>query len=88
MRKSRSNPSTRSPLAHPLVQPNMYGEPLLVPNLRERLREMKARGIAIAFNTNGLTLDDDLARFMVEIEPGSGFLSALILVTREIIENA
>ena len=46
--------------AHPLVQPNMYGEPLLVPNLRERLREMKSRGIAIAFNTNGLTLDDDL----------------------------
>ena len=29
---------------------------------------MKARGIAIAFNTNGLTLDDDLAKFMVEIE--------------------
>jgi radical SAM protein with 4Fe4S-binding SPASM domain len=29
---------------------------------------MKARGIAIAFNTNGLTLDDDLANFMVEVE--------------------
>ena len=55
-------------LVHPLVQPNMYGEPLLIPNLRERLRDMKARGIAIAFNTNGLTLDDDLAKFMVDIE--------------------
>jgi MoaA/NifB/PqqE/SkfB family radical SAM enzyme len=55
-------------VAHPLVQPNMYGEPLLVPNLKERLRDMKSRGIAIAFNTNGLTLDDELARFMVEIE--------------------
>ena len=54
--------------AHPLIQPNMYGEPLLIPNLRERLRDMKTRGIAIAFNTNGLTLDDDLAKFMVEIE--------------------
>ena len=59
-----SMPSTRlldevAP-GHPLVQPNMYGEPLLIPNLRERLREMKTRGIAIAFNTNGLTLDDEL----------------------------
>lgn len=54
--------------AHPLVQPNMYGEPLLVPNLRERLTDMKARGISIALNTNGLTLDDSLAKFMVDIE--------------------
>ena len=54
--------------AHPLIQPNMYGEPLLVPNLRERLADMKSRGISIAMNTNGLTLDDDLAKFMVEIE--------------------
>ena len=52
----------------PLIQPNMYGEPLLIPNLRERLRDMKARGIAIAFNTNGLTLDEDLAKYMVEVE--------------------
>ncbi|MGA2128410.1 MAG: radical SAM protein [Xanthobacteraceae bacterium] len=51
----------------PLVQPNMYGEPLLAPNLRERLADMKARGIAIAMNTNGLTLDDSLARYMVDI---------------------
>src|SRR5271165_5537197 len=48
--------------AQPLVQPNMYGEPLLAPNLRERLADMKARGIAIAMNTNSLTLDDSLAR--------------------------
>src|SRR5581483_12394317 len=72
--------------ARPLVQPNMYGEPLLVPNLRERLREMKARGIAIAFNTNGLTLDDDLARFMVEIELDSISFS-IDSVTRETLEK-
>jgi len=53
--------------AQPLVQPNMYGEPLLAPNLRQRLADMKARGIAIAMNTNGLTLDDSLARYMVDI---------------------
>jgi MoaA/NifB/PqqE/SkfB family radical SAM enzyme len=68
--------------AHPLIQPNMYGEPLLIPNLRERLREMKSRGIAIAFNTNGLTLDDDLAKFFVEIELDSISFS-LDAVSRE-----
>lgn len=46
----------------------MHDEPLLVPNLRERLADMKARGMSIAMKTSGLTLDDDLARFMVEIE--------------------
>jgi MoaA/NifB/PqqE/SkfB family radical SAM enzyme len=61
--------------AHPLIQPNMYGEPLLVPHLRERLKGIKARGISIAFNTNGLTLDDDLAKFMVDIELDSIFFS-------------
>lgn len=54
--------------ARPLVQPNMYGEPLLVPNLRERLIEMKNHGMAVAMNTNGLTLDDSLAKFFVDIE--------------------
>ena len=58
----------------------------LVPNLRERLRDMKSRGIAIAFNTNGLTLDDDLARFMVEIELDSISFS-IDSVTRETLEK-
>jgi len=52
----------------PLIQPNMYGEPLLAPNLRERIADMKKRGMSIAMNTNGLTLREDLARFFVEQE--------------------
>src|SRR5271168_4209413 len=72
--------------AHPLVQPNMYGEPLLIPNLRERLRDMKSRGIAIAFNTNGLTLDEDLAKFMVEIELDSISFS-IDALTRETLQK-
>jgi MoaA/NifB/PqqE/SkfB family radical SAM enzyme len=71
---------------HPLIQPNMYGEPLLIPNLRERLREMKTRSIAIAFNTNGLTLDDDLAKFMVEIELDSISFS-IDALTRETLRK-
>ena len=61
--------------ATPLVQPNMYGEPLLAPKLRERLKDMKARGITVAMNTNGLTLDDELADYMVEVGVDSVFFS-------------
>jgi uncharacterized Fe-S cluster-containing radical SAM superfamily protein len=53
-------------VAKPLIQPNMYGEPLLAPNLRERIIDMKARGMAVAMNTNGLTLTEDLAQFFVD----------------------
>ena len=49
--------------AKPMLQPNMYGEPLLAPNLKERLLDMKQRGISVAMNTNGLTLTDDLANY-------------------------
>ena len=52
--------------AKPLIQPNMYGEPLLAPNLRERIVDMKTRGMAVAMNTNGLTLTEDLAQFFVD----------------------
>lgn len=58
-----------------MMQPNMYGEPLLVPKLRERIKDMKERGISIAFNTNGLTLDKSLAEFFVEQKLDSIFFS-------------
>lgn len=61
--------------AKPLVQPNMYGEPLLIPALRERILEMRARGIAIAFNTNGLILSDEVAAMVVELQVDSVFVS-------------
>src|SRR5262249_26445517 len=34
--------------AQPMVAPSIYGEPLLIPNLREVLADLKRRGIAIA----------------------------------------
>lgn len=52
--------------AAPLIQPNMWGEPLMSPNLREQILQMKKRGIAVAMNTNGLTLNEKLAQFFVE----------------------
>jgi radical SAM protein with 4Fe4S-binding SPASM domain len=71
--------------AKPLVQPSMYGEPLLIPNLRARLTEMKSRGMTIAFNTNGLTLNEGLAKFLVEEKVDSVFFS-LEGVTRETLK--
>jgi len=59
----------------PMLQPNMYGEPLLAPNLKERIKDMKARGITVAMNTNGLTLDEDLAQFFVDVQLDSIFFS-------------
>lgn len=50
----------------PLVQPSMYGEPLLAPKIREQLAEMKRRGLAVALNTNGLALTETMAQFFVE----------------------
>lgn len=61
--------------ANPLIQPNMYGEPLLAPNLREQIMEMKARGMAVAMNTNGLTLNENLAKFFVEQQVDSVMFS-------------
>lgn len=59
----------------PLVQPSMWGEPLLAHKLREHFQDMKDRGITIALNTNGLTLREELARFFVEIKLDSIFFS-------------
>jgi pyruvate-formate lyase-activating enzyme len=72
--------------AQPLVQPSMYGEPLLIPDLRARLADMKSRGMTIAFNTNGLTLSEDLAKFFVDTEVDSVFFS-LEGVTRETLKK-
>jgi MoaA/NifB/PqqE/SkfB family radical SAM enzyme len=51
----------------PLVAPSIYGEPLLIPNLREVVTDLKQRGIAVAMNTNGLTLTESIAAFFCDI---------------------
>lgn len=73
-------------VAKPLIQPNMYGEPLLAPNLRERIIDMKARGIAVAMNTNGLTLKDDLAAFFVAQQVDSVMFS-IDAVSKEVLKK-
>ena len=72
--------------AQPLVQPQMYGEPLLTHGLKEHLRDMKSRGLAVAMNSNGLTLTDALARFFVENEIDAIFFS-IDAVTSETLKK-
>lgn len=72
--------------AKPLVQPSLYGEPLLIPNLRERLTEMKARGMTIALNTNGLTLSEKIAQMFVDVGVDSIFFS-MEGVTKETLQK-
>src|SRR3974390_350413 len=72
--------------AKPLVQPCIYGEPLLIPNFKERVRDMKSRGMTIAINTNGLTLNDQIAEFLVAERVDSVFFS-LEGVTRDALKK-
>lgn len=59
----------------PLMQPNMYGEPLLVPDLIDRLSWLKTNGFPVALNTNGLTLTQEIAEKFVELEIDSVMVS-------------
>ena len=54
--------------AKPMVAPSIYGEPLLIPYLRDIFADMKRMGFAVVLNTNGLTLTDSLAEFFCEIK--------------------
>jgi MoaA/NifB/PqqE/SkfB family radical SAM enzyme len=72
--------------AKPLMQPMLYGEPLLIPNFREQFRHAKERGITIALNTNGLTLTDEIAAFFIEIGIDSVFFS-IDAVTKETLKK-
>jgi radical SAM protein with 4Fe4S-binding SPASM domain len=69
-----------------LIQPNMWGEPLLAPKIRERISDMKSRGLTVAMNTNGLTLTEALAEFFVEVKLDSIFFS-IDSVTKETLKK-
>lgn len=72
--------------AKPLIQPNMWGEPLMAPNLRQQIMDMKSRGMAVAMNTNGLTLTEDLAKFFVDQKVDSVMFS-IDSVTRQTLRK-
>src|SRR5438477_12753022 len=59
----------------PMVAASIDGEPLLIPNMREVLSAVKSRGMALALNTNGLTLTESIANFFCDIEVDSVMFS-------------
>lgn len=52
----------------PMVMSSLWSEPLLVRNYKDHVRNIKDRGMTLAMNTNGLTLTEDMARFLVEMK--------------------
>ena len=70
----------------PMVAPSVYGEPLLIPDVKQVFTEIKQRGMPIAMNTNGLTLTDDLARFFVDLQVDS-IMFSLDSVTKETLQK-
>lgn len=69
-----------------MIQPNMWGEPTLAPRFKDHIRAMKERKQAIALNTNGLTLREDLAEFLCEQEVDSIFFS-IDAITNETLKE-
>lgn len=62
-------------VAKSLIQPTLWSEPLLARDFRQHISDMKERGIAVALNTNGLLLTEDIAQFLVDIKLDSVFFS-------------
>ncbi|MEM7406144.1 MAG: radical SAM protein [Pseudomonadota bacterium] len=52
--------------AQPMIQPNLWGEPLLIPELATVIADLKSRDIPVAMNTNGLTLRDKISLMFIE----------------------
>lgn len=61
--------------AKPLMMPGMWSEPLMNPNFKEHITQMKQRGLTVAMNTNGLKINEDMAKFLVDIKFDSVFVS-------------
>ncbi len=54
--------------ARPLFMPSLWSEPLLAKNFKAYVKGVQERGMSVAMNTNGLTLREPLAQFLVDIE--------------------
>jgi MoaA/NifB/PqqE/SkfB family radical SAM enzyme len=70
----------------PMIAPSIYGEPLLIPNMRQLFTDMKRLGFPLALNTNGLTLTEDTARFFVDIKLDS-LMFSIDAVTKETLKK-
>jgi sulfatase maturation enzyme AslB (radical SAM superfamily) len=69
----------------PMVAPSIYGEPLLIPNLRQVLKDVKSRAMPLALNTNGLTLTESIAQFFCDIGVDSVMFSIVFSALAAIV---
>lgn len=67
---------------HPVINPVLSAEPLMLKDLAEYIKAMKNRGILVVMNTNGLLLTERIAKTFVEINLDSIFFS-IDAVTKE-----
>lgn len=51
----------------PLMLPGLWSEPLLSGNFKDFVSAAKERGMSVSFNSNGLSLREPLAGFLVEV---------------------
>lgn len=70
----------------PMIAPSVYGEPLLIPNFKQLFGDMKRLGFPVVVNTNGLTLTEATAKFLVEIKLDS-IMFSLDAVTPETLKK-
>ena len=49
----------------PMIQPNLWGEPLLIPELEKVIFDLKSRNIPVVLNTNGLTLTSKICQLFI-----------------------
>jgi len=61
--------------AQPMIQPNLWGEPLLIPQLSTVIKDLKSRKLPVVMNTNGLTLRDWICNLYIEEEVDSVMFS-------------
>ncbi len=61
--------------AKPTISPFTWYEPFLFKNSMDYIRAIKARGLPININTNGLNVNEELAQFIVESGIESVFVS-------------
>jgi len=68
-----------------MIGPSIYGEPLLIPNMRQLFSDMKRLGLPLVLNTNGLTLSEETAKFFVDIKLDS-IMFSIDAVTKETLK--
>jgi len=72
--------------AQPAVGPSLWSEPLMAKDILVHLQNMKARGMNVAINTNGLLLDKKMANELVALEIDAITIS-IDAVTKETLQK-